>query len=370
MVDGLGRVARDGASGIVLMLAAAGALLWANTAPESYAALRDARILHAINDGLMAIFFLVVGLELKREILTGELSSASRAVLPIAAAAGGMVVPGAIYAALNAGGPGARGWGIPMATDIAFALGALALLGARAPASLRIFLTAVAIADDLGAIVVISVFYTDDLAFTGLAAGALFTAALVVVNRVGVRRLGPYLLLGLGLWFAVLESGVHATVAGVLLAFAIPDASARLEHRLQPWVAFGILPVFALANAGVHLADGLLNGLLDPIALGAALGLVAGKPVGIIASCRLCVGLGVASLPSGTTWRQLYGVTLLCGVGFTMSLFIATLALDAPGALRAAKIGTLTGSAVAGLAGCLVLAGASRRGRKFNGKAT
>jgi NhaA family Na+:H+ antiporter len=283
-----------------------------------------------------------------------------------------MVAPAVIYSIVNIGGPGARGWGIPMATDIAFALGALALLGNRVAPSLRVFLTAVAIADDLGAVAVIAIFYTQDLVWIALAFGGLLVVVLAAINRAGVRHAAPYVLLGVALWVAVLKSGVHATVAGVLLAFAVPASRGgssggghagnttplldRLEHALQPWVAFAIMPIFALANAGVRLSGDLGTSLLDPITLGTILGLVIGKQVGVAASCWVLVRLGLASLPSRATWRQLYGVALLCGIGFTMSLFIATLALGDADGLTAAKIGVLAGSLLSGVAGYLVLA--------------
>jgi NhaA family Na+:H+ antiporter len=374
--------ASEASSGVVLMVAAVVALVWANVAGDSYTATWQAALtigvaplaiskplLLWINDGLMAVFFFVVGLEIKREILHGELASARRAALPVGAALGGMLVPAALYALVNAGGPGARGWGIPMATDIAFALGALALLGSRVAPSLRIFLTAVAIADDLGAVVVIAVFLTDDLAVGALQASALVLLALAVVGRLGVQRAAPYVLLGAVLWVAVLKSGVHATIAGVLLAFTIPASPSaggraplleRLEHGLHPWTAFAIMPIFALANAGVRLSGDIGAALLDPVCVGIILGLVIGKQAGVGLSCLLLVRLGVATLPSRASWRHLYGVALLCGIGFTMSLFIATLALTEPDQLAAAKVGILAGSALSGILGYLILAGGAR----------
>jgi Na+:H+ antiporter, NhaA family len=364
-------------SGVVLMAAAVIALLWANVGADSYEAVWKTPVtigtaalglskplLLWINDGLMAIFFFLVGLEIKRETLRGELASPKRAALPVVAATGGMLVPALIYSLFNAGGPGARGWGIPMATDIAFALGALALLGGRVAPSLRVFLTAVAIADDLGAVLVIAIFYTSELAWVAAGVAALVLVLLALLNRLGVQRAAPYILLGVVLWVAVLKSGIHATIAGVLLAFAIPASATvpraeplltRLEHNLQPWVAFGIMPVFALANAGVRLSADVTSSLLDPIALGTIVGLVVGKQLGVAASSWAVVALGLATLPTRATWRQLYGVALLCGIGFTMSLFIATLALGDEH-LNAAKIGVLTGSLISGVAGYLVLA--------------
>jgi NhaA family Na+:H+ antiporter len=375
----------EAASGIVLMAVAAVAVAWANLAPDTYTGVWQRRLtigaaplvlskplLLWINDGLMAVFFLLVGLEIKREILGGELGSARKAVLPVVAALGGMVAPAVIYAFLNGAGPGARGWAIPMATDIAFALGVVALLGRRVAPSLRVFLTAVAIADDLGAVAVIAIFYTDHVVWIALALSAIVLVILAVVNRAGVQHPVPYVLLGVVLWIAVLKSGVHATVAGVLLAFTVPAALgaprshrharnptallARLEHGLEPWVAFGILPVFALANSGVRLPRDFAGSLLDPIALGIILGLFIGKQLGVAASCWVAVRLGVASMPSGATWWQLYGVALLCGIGFTMSLFIAMLGLGDAERLAPAKIGILAGSLLSGVAGSLVLA--------------
>jgi NhaA family Na+:H+ antiporter len=366
------------------MIAAVVALVWANTAPATYAAVWQQTVtvgggslvlskplLLWINDGLMAVFFFVVGLEIKREIVAGELASPRGAALPIGAAIGGMIAPALLYLAINAGSPGARGWGIPMATDIAFALGALALLGRRIPPSLRVFLAAVAIVDDLGAVLVIAVFYTADVGSIALGVAAILLAALGALNRCGVQHPAPYLLLGLMLWVAVLKSGVHATVAGVLLAMTIPATGAaarrgarrgdapsplsQLEHALGPWVAFGIMPLFALANAGVPLSAESGRALLEPVALGVILGLVVGKQAGVGIACWALIRLRWASLPSHATWGQLYGIALLCGIGFTMSLFIATLAFTG-GALEHSKIGVLAGSLVAGVAGLLVLA--------------
>ena len=379
------------ASGVLLMIAAAVAVAWANLAGDSYERLWQSLVtigvapvvlakplLLWINDGLMAVFFFLVGLEIKREILRGELASARKATLPVVAALGGMVAPAAIYSLLNAGGPGARGWGIPIATDIAFALGALALLGSRVAPSLRVFLAAVAIADDLGAVVVIAAFYTEELAWVPLQVAVALLLVLISVNRTGIAHVAPYLLLGAALWIAVLKSGVHPTIAGVVLAFTIPSGSRpapdrdevltgrvslaeRLEHALEPWVAFAIMPIFALANAGVRLSRDVGAAFLDPVALGIVLGLFIGKQIGIAASCWMVVRFGLASLPSRANWRQLYGVALLCGIGFTMSLFIATLAFGSSDHLEAAKVGILAGSLLSGVAGYLVLAGADRR---------
>jgi NhaA family Na+:H+ antiporter len=378
------------ASGVLLMLAAVVAVTWANFAGDSYERLwqtpitagippyaLEKSLLLWINDGLMAVFFFLVGLEIKRETLGGELASARKAALPVIAALGGMLVPAAIYSLLNAGTAGARGWGIPMATDIAFALGALAMLGKRVAPSLRVFLAAVAIADDLGAVVVIAAFYTDDLAWMPLYVAAALVLVLVIVNRTGIIHVAPYLVLGVALWVAVLKSGVHPTLAGVALAFTIPGArrssrhqshadgtpglAHRIEHTLEPWVAFAIMPIFALANAGVRLSHGVGAAVLDPVALGIILGLFVGKQIGVALSCWIVVRAGLAQLPSRASWREVYGVALLCGIGFTMSLFIATLAFGSSDRLEAAKIGVLAGSLISGIAGYLVLA---KRGRR------
>jgi Na+:H+ antiporter, NhaA family len=373
------------AGGVVLMAAAVVALVWANVAPETYTAVWNTTLtvgvppvalakplLLWVNDALMAVFFVLVGLEIKRELLRGELASVRQALLPVTAALGGMLAPALIYALFNAGGPAARGWGIPMATDIAFALGALALLGDRVPSSLRVFLTAVAIADDVGAIVVIALFYVNALAWIALGLAGACVAALIALNRAGVERPAPYVLLGVGLWVAVLESGIHATIAGVVLAFTIPSGSraakpsllGRLEHALGPWVSFAIMPLFALANAGLRLSRDVVAAVTDPIALGIVVGLFVGKQLGVAASCWVLVRFGWASLPARSTWMQLYGIALLCGIGFTMSLFIAALAFDGGQALERAKVGVLTGSLVSGVVGFLVLRFATGRARR------
>ncbi len=386
--------------GVLLFLAALLAFALSNSPfASAYFALREVPLslqigswrlekdlLHFVNDFLMAIFFLLVGLELKRELLSGELKEPRRAALAIAAALGGMITPALIYVALNAGGPGAAGWGVPMATDIAFALGVLALLGRRVPLGLKVFLTALAIVDDLGAVLVIALFYTAKLNLTALAAALAVYAVLLGIGRLGVKNLLPYLVLGLVLWYFVLQSGVHATVAGVLLALAIPlgrgmplpafqnriraaassdpealeaelesleSAAAeaqsplhRLEHRLHPWVAYAILPIFAFMNAGVALS-GMAFG---PVALGAFLGLVIGKPLGILAFSYLAVRAGLAQLPSGVGWSAILGVGMVAGIGFTMALFIAGLAFD-PTLLDEAKVGVLLASVAAALLG-------------------
>jgi NhaA family Na+:H+ antiporter len=414
---------KEASSSILLLLCTAVALVWANSIfRESYEHLWETYVSigwggaqlsltlhHWINDGLMAVFFFVIGLEIKREVLVGELSTARKAALPIAAAIGGMVVPALVYVAFNAGTPELRGWGVPMATDIAFALGVLALLGSRVPSSLRVFLAALAIADDLGAVLVIALFYTDQLSVQSLVIAGMLLVTMFVLNRAGVRSPIPYAVVGLLLWFAVLQSGVHATVAGVLAATAIParrrivpsefnaksqnlleefredvregeteltadqrDAlyslsiaiegvetpGARLEHSLHPWVSYFIMPVFALANAGVHLGGGAGAAMLSPVALGVALGLLLGKPIGVTFFAWLAVRLGWAALPEDVRWRHVSGVSVLCGIGFTMSLFIATLAFPDPATLDVAKIGILGGSLLAGIGGWLSLAGA------------
>ncbi len=410
----------ESAGGVVLLACAALALAWANSPwAESYFHLwethvgvslagrvLDLSLHHWINDGLMAVFFFVVGLEIKREMLVGELSSARQAALPIAGALGGMLVPAGIYAAINAGGPGSTGWGIPMATDIAFALGVLALLGPRVPVVLKVFLTALAIADDIGAVLVIALFYTSDLAWSALLAGGVVLGALIALNVLGVRRPGAYLALGVLLWLAFLQSGVHATVAGVVLAMTIPsrtrvheeeflavargaidefdaacqpgetvltnraqqEAIEALEHvsegvqsplftmerKLHGAVAFVIMPVFALANAGVSLG-GLLDTLALPVTLGVVLGLLIGKPLGITLFAWLAVRLGWATLPAQASWRTLHGVSWLGGIGFTMSLFIAGLAFSDASLLDSAKVGILAGSLAAGIVGWAML---------------
>ncbi|MDF1747891.1 MAG: Na+/H+ antiporter NhaA [Alphaproteobacteria bacterium] len=318
-----------------------------------------------INDFLMAIFFLHVGLEIKREVVDGELSSLRSASLPAVAAIGGMVAPALIYFGINYGDSSAlEGWAIPAATDIAFALGVLALLGKRVPVALKVLLLAVAIIDDLGAIVIIALFYTANLSGIALGVAALVIAGLVTLNRLGVRSITPYMLLGLVLWVAVLKSGVHATLAGVVVAFCIPITGATkdeegplltLEHALTPWVAFGIMPVFAFANAGVSLAGMTPAALMEPIAMGIALGLFFGKQIGIMGGCLLAVKLGIASLPSGIKWKHMWGLSMLAGIGFTMSLFIGNLAFDSVEQAASVRIGVLSGSILAAIAGYMML---------------
>jgi NhaA family Na+:H+ antiporter len=407
-------------SGIVLLVTTVVALVWANSPwAESYLHLWEIPLsvgpasapltlsLHQwINDALMAVFFLLVGLEIKRELLVGELSSPRQAALPIVAALGGMVVPAVLYALFNANGPGSAGWGIPMATDIAFALGILMLLGSRVPVGLKVFLTALAIVDDLGAVLVIAIFYTADLNTTALMASAGVLAVLIIMNQQRVVKLLPYLLVGAVLWFFVLQSGIHATIAGVVLALTIPastrinaaefsqrvhgfldefdqaerggasivtnraqqealyamdqaasDVNApllRLEHMLNRPVSFGIMPLFALSNAGVALGS-VGSALASPVAIGIALGLVVGKLVGISAFSWLSVRMGWATLPQDVGWRAMAATAMLAGIGFTMSLFIAGLAFPDPAILEQAKIGILFASTVAGVLGFVML---------------
>ena len=407
--------------GILLLVATIIGLVWANSSwHESYEQFRHVPFAigfgdlviskdlhHWINDGLMAIFFFVIGLELKREFIGGELSTWQKAALPLAAGAGGMLIPALIFIFINKGTPYVDGWGIPMATDIAFVLGILALLGKRIPFSLKIFLTALAIADDLGAVLVIALFYTSDISLMNIGIGAAVLLVMIGANLLGVRSSAFYAIMGIsGLWMAFLLSGVHATVAGVLAAFAIPartkideerfveklreltrdfrkadpndsplitseqlriigdlkeyNAAAetplqRIEHTLHPFVAFIVMPVFALANAGFPINTESLSFLLNPLTIGVFLGLVAGKFIGIAGMTRLMVGLGFAKLPENTTWRHIYGVALLGGVGFTMSLFITELAFADPQYAQQAKLGTLIASLVAGVGGYLLL---------------
>jgi len=326
-----------------------------------------------INDGLMALFFLLVGLEIKREVVEGGLSQPAQMALPVMGALGGMAVPAAVYVAFTWSDPTAlRGWAIPVATDIAFSLGVLAALGSRVPLALKVFLTTLAIVDDLGAIVVIAICYTSDLSPLALGLAAVFIAGLAILNFVGVRRLLPYLLLGALLWVSVLKSGVHATLAGVVLALFIPLKSAgeadekrpaiRLEHVIKPWSAWFIMPVFAFANAGLPLGGLSLASLAAPLPLGIMAGLFVGKQVGIMLGAGLLIVLGVARLPQGATWRGLYGVAILGGIGFTMSLFIGTLAFPDDATREAqVKLGVLAGSILSAVAGWLVL----RSQRKF-----
>lgn len=422
-------VATESASGVVLLLCTVVALIWANSpwgdgyfavwektlsiGLEGFALTKSLQ--HWINDGLMVVFFLLVGLEIKREVFVGELSSMRQAVLPIAAAVGGMVVPALIYMAFNAGGTGARGWGIPMATDIAFALGVLALLGNRVPSSLRVFLAALAIADDIGAVLVIAVFYTGELTLWafGFAAGVFIV--LLVCNRAGIRHPGVYAALGILLWFAVLKSGIHATIAGVLLAVTIPSRTRinedtfvsraeisltdfrnasdpvastvmsnpgqqealhdleraieevqspllRIEHNLHVVVAFAIMPLFAFANAGVRLTTDVFATLSWRVVFGVSVGLLLGKVVGIFVATWVAVRSNAAALPNQVDWKSVLGVSWLGGIGFTMSLFVAALAFGSGPLLDSAKVGILAASLLAGVIGAFVL----RRGTATN----
>jgi NhaA family Na+:H+ antiporter len=402
-------ISTEAASGVVLLAAVVLALLWANSPwAASYEALWATPITVTVggfgvdkplglwvNDGLMAIFFFVVGLEIKRELLHGELSSPRKAALPIAAAIGGMAVPAAIYVTVNGLGEAARGWAIPMATDIALALGILALLGSRIPAELRVFLLALAIVDDIGAIAVIAIFFSSGIDLTAIIAAASIFVVLLAAVRFGVRSPVFFVVLAILFWVAVLKSGVHATIAGVLLAIVVPSRPAvgpdrvaeaiggfldRLEHAagdedeelgriqaivtdteapleryvrmLHPWVSYGIVPIFALANAGLVIStDRFVAAAGSGITLGIVLGLVLGKPVGILLASRIVTALGLAHLPNGVTWTHLTGVGLLAGIGFTVALFIAELAFSDPTSLDLSKAGILVASIVAGLAG-------------------
>lgn len=422
----------EAAGGVLLMVAALVALVWANSpAADSYVALWSATVTVGggplviakplvlwVNDGLMAVFFFLVGLEIKREVVAGELSNPRQAALSVAAAIGGMVVPALLFLAVTAGTDRAGGWGVPMATDIAFAIGVLALAGRGAPLAVRVFLTALAIVDDLAAVLVIAFFYTASIKMVPLAVAGVALVVLLGMNRAGVMRPAAYLLVGVVLWVAMLKSGVHATIAGVLTALTIPatrrldapafaeraaeivrefasrmtpgqttmdseqayavarleqaaeDAEsplARLEHTLHMPVALLIMPIFALANAGVAFTGSPVAMLTDPAALGVMVGLIVGKPVGVLLMAWLAVRTGLAVKPDGVTWGHLVGVALLTGIGFTMSIFIATLAFDAPGSLiraggvlDSAKAGIFAASLVMGLAGAAVLSRATR----------
>ncbi|WP_054311877.1 Na+/H+ antiporter NhaA [Mesorhizobium sp. 1M-11] len=366
----------EAAGGIILIAAAALALIVANSPlAETYFAALHAylgplSVLHWVNDALMAVFFLLVGLEIKREMLDGQLSTWPRRMLPGIAAAGGMVVPALVYIAINRDNAEALpGWAIPTATDIAFALGVLSLLGNRVPASLKVFLTALAIIDDLGAVIIIALFYTSGLSFAYLVAALAVIVVLIVLNRMGVLTLAPYLVLGAVLWVLVLKSGVHATLAGVALALTIPlrvtpgiahdlehSPLHRLEHALHRFVPLIIIPIFGFANAGVSLAGFTPATLVEPLTLGVAAGLVIGKLVGVLGASALAIKLGLADLPVRAGWMQMTGIALLCGIGFTMSLFIGLLAFaDNPALQDAVKVGILAGSLVAALAGAALL---------------
>ncbi len=373
------------AAGGLLLIAAAALALIINNSPLSWlynafletpveariGALQIAKpLLLWINDGLMALFFLVIGLEVKREVLEGHLSKPSQIVLPGAAAIGGMLVPALIYVALNTGNAEAlNGWAIPMATDIAFALGVLALLGKRVPVSLKLFLMTLAIIDDLGAIIVIALVYSGELSQVSLILAAVSIITLIAMNRSGVSRLAPYMLVGLVLWVCVLKSGIHATLAGVVLAFCIPLRTSSkasplltLEHGLHPWVAYGILPLFAFANAGVSLAGVTMDSFTHSVPLGIAAGLLLGKTLGVFGLTWLAVKTRMASLPKEANWGHVLGVSILCGIGFTMSLFVGSLAFE-PGVSAYAgedRMGILTGSILSAIIGYGVMVLACR----------
>jgi NhaA family Na+:H+ antiporter len=417
---------QEASSGILLMIATIVSLVWANSPwADSYTALWHTNVtfsfggfgiskdlLHWINDGLMAVFFFVVGLEIKREVMVGELASLRRAILPITAAIGGMVIPASFFLLFNSHGSARDGWGIPMATDIAFALGILSLLGNRVPLSLKIFLTAVAIVDDLGAVLVIALFYTSEIIWVSLLIGGILLAILLIMNKLGVRSPIVYGILGFGLWVAFLKSGIHATIAGVLLAMMIPvrtrinteefisnadyfldefrnhgwtgesvltngnqrailqaiEVAAehaqtplqRMERTLHPWVGYFIMPVFALANAGIAIRSDFLAAFAQPVTLGVMAGLIFGKQIGIFSASYLAVKLGWSDLPSGMTWLRLYGLAWLGGIGFTMSLFIASLAFGESEFLNMSKAGILAASLISGIVGAFILSRAQK----------
>lgn len=369
------------ASGVLLMAAACLALIFANipVTVDWYQGLLsipfkvsggsiliEKPLLLWINDGLMAIFFLSVGLEIKREFIKGHLTKPSQVLLPGVAALGGMLLPALIYVAFNYQDSHLmRGWAIPSATDIAFTMGVLALLGSRIPVALKVFVMTLAVLDDLGAVVVIALFYTSDLSTQSLIAAVIFSSLLLILNRFKVRNTAIYMVVGVALWVSVLKSGVHATLAGIILAMAIPmeasdqevSIAERLIEALHPWVAFGILPIFAFANAGVSLAGLGLKDVMHPVPVGIALGLFLGKQLGIVGFCWCLIRSGMAALPAQTTWRQLYGAAILCGIGFTMSLFISSLAFEHSGATvqLADRLGILVGSMLSAVVGYWVL---------------
>tara|TARA_R110001606_G_scaffold56342_1_gene136559 strand:- start:6037 stop:7230 length:1194 start_codon:yes stop_codon:yes gene_type:complete len=374
-------IAQETSAGIILFCAAVAAMVAMNSAFNPYylafldipvavqfGALEIAKPLSLwINDGLMAIFFFLVGLEVKRELLEGQLSSIEQASLPFIAAIGGMALPALVFLYFNWTVPeNINGWAIPAATDIAFALGVLALLGKHAPVSLKILLLAIAIIDDIGAIIIIALFYTAEVSSFSLLLAGGGTILLFAMNRLGVIRTAPYILVGAFLWICVLKSGVHATLAGVIAALAIPlnakDGSSplkHLEHFLHPWTAFLVLPIFAFANAGVFLAGLQIADLMAPLALGIAAGLVVGKQVGVFGFMYLATRIGLVKRPAGVTWLQLYGLACLTGIGFTMSLFIGNLAFVDPEQIETVKLGVISGSVISGLLGYCLLRFAS-----------
>ncbi|HAJ89621.1 MAG TPA: Na+/H+ antiporter NhaA [Rhodospirillaceae bacterium] len=366
------------APGILLCLATLCALVVANTGfYETYNNLLTRPVffhqslLFIINDGLMAIFFLLIGLEVKREMATGHLSSIKNAMLPLLAAAGGAIVPAILYILVNNGDAEAmKGWAIPTATDIAFALGIMMLLGSRVPNSLKVCLVTIAVVDDLFAVIIIALFYTANISLLPLLFALAGLGSAALLNRYHVTRLLPYLLIGLFVWFCVLQSGLHPTLAGVAIGLIIPikirhrhgeNPSTRLEHALHPWVSFIILPVFAFANAGVSLAGLSFGAFLHPITLGIMLGLFFGKQAGIMLATKIACRLGVAELPAHSTWRQYYGMALLTGIGFTMSLFIGNLAFTSGDQAIEVKLGVLSGSLLSAIAGILLLLSATRK---------
>jgi NhaA family Na+:H+ antiporter len=372
----------EGSGGIALVAAAALAVLWVNLPGTTYHDLwgwgHDFQIgilerhfsTHAfVNDGLMAIFFYMVGLEIKRELVEGELNTLRKAALPAIAALGGMVVPALIFTAFNAGGPGAHGWGIPMATDIAFAIGVLSLLRTRVPFTLKVFLLALAIADDLGAIIVIAIFYSSSINLGALLLGVVCLLAVYAAQRSRLRQWPLYLVLGVCAWLAILESGVHATIAGVALGFLTAasrdgveeSALDRVERRIHPWVSYAIVPIFALANAGVGLSGSDIHtAATSEVSLGIGLGLLVGKPVGIVGATLLAMRLRIAELPAGFDWRHLVGAGMLGGIGFTVSLFITALAFEPEQLVVDAKIGIFAASILSGLLGLAFLLVTSR----------
>ena len=360
----------DAAGAIVLLAAAIAALIVANSplAPTYFATLHHAvggmSVHHWIDDGAMALFFLLIGLEVKSEFVSGHLSTWGERIMPGAAALAGMAVPAGLYVLVNIGTPAnLRGWAIPAATDIAFALGILALLGSRVPTSLKVLLTAIAVIDDLLAILVIALFYTGNIALLPLLAAGLGLGVLVILNLSGVRSLVPYLLIGVGIWYGVLLSGVHATLAGVAVALTIPLRTGdgqpplkRLEHALQPWSSFLIVPAFGFANAGIAFGGMVAADVIAPLPVGIMLGLFLGKQIGIFATIRGLVTFRLAEAPKNASWSQVYGMAVLCGIGFTMSLFIGGLAfVGAPHAMDAVKIGVFAGSILSGVAGWILL---------------
>jgi NhaA family Na+:H+ antiporter len=374
----------EASGGLVLMASAALGMIVANSYFAGdydhilHTKIGGLSVLHWINDGLMALFFLLVGLEIKREMLVGELNSWPRRALPLIAAAGGMLAPALIYFAVNYETPETwRGWAVPTATDIAFALGVLSLFGSRIPNSLKVFLTSLAIMDDLGAILIIAIFYASDLSMQALGLAGLATAVLFAFNWFGVKRLAPYLIVGVLLWAATLFSGIHATLAGVVLALTIPLGSVsgghghggnnegsplyRLEDALGFWVAFIVVPIFGFANAGVSLAGVSVDMLLAPLSLGIVLGLFVGKQLGIMSFVVAAHRTGIVQLPAEASWREVYGVAILCGIGFTMSLFIGLLAFSDAEHIAMTKLAVLAGSILSAVVGAVVLLWPTRR---------